>query len=182
MVPGTISQQVPGTVLVAVLMLAGCEPVGLSSDWQRIEPPVAAPEFTLPTLAGGTAQLSDYRGQVVLMEFWATWCGPCRSSLPSLEVIYQRYRSRGVAVLLINQQETPADIRRWSRTPYTATILLDTRGEVAARYQVSGIPQLFVIDPEGRIVYRHDGYGGGLERSLELILEELLPAASPAHV
>ena len=160
-------------------MMAGCGPDRLGSDWQRIEPPVAAMEFTLPTLDGATVSLSDYRGRVVIMEFWATWCGPCRYSTPSLEVIYKRHRDRGVTVLLINEGETVEAIRRWAAKRFTAPILLDHEGEVAGRYGLDGIPALFVINQTGHIVYRHDGYGGGLERSLQLILNELLPQEVP---
>jgi len=153
----------------------GCDSGAIGSDWQRLEPPVAAADFTLPGLDGKAVSLSDYRGRLVIMEFWATWCGPCRSSLPSLEAIFRRYHDRGVTVLLVNQEETPERIRRWAGKRFTAPILLDESGDVAGRYRVEGIPQLFIIDQEGKIVYRHDGYGGGLERSLELILQELLP-------
>ena len=168
--------------LFAVGILAGCGSDHLGTAWQRIEPPIAAPEFRLPTLQGEVAQLSDYRGQVVILEFWATWCGPCRSSLPSLEVMSKRYRDRGVTVLLVNQQESAKDIHRWTKQRYTVSILLDERGEVATSYGVDGIPQLFVINQQGQMVYRHGGYGGGLERNLALILEELLATPATTHV
>ncbi len=116
------------------------------------------------------------------MEFWATWCGPCRFSLPSLEVIYRQYRDRGAVVLLANQDEAPEQIRTWAAKRFTAPILLDTDGRVALQYRTSGIPHLLIINKDGQIIYEHDGYGGGLERSLELILEELLPQQAPTHV
>lgn len=166
---------------VTVLALSGCgSPKTIGKDWQRIEPQAAASDFTLPQLAGEPVSLSDYRGRVVVMEFWATWCGPCRFSLPSLEVVYKRYRDRGVTVLLLNEQETVDVITRWVGKRYTAPILLDASGEVAARYQVQGIPRLFIVDQDGRLVYAHEGYGGGLERNLALILEQLLSGGGEA--
>jgi peroxiredoxin len=163
---------------VGLVALIGCAPDEITSDWHRIEPPVPAAEFSLEQLDGSTVNLSDYRGQVVIMEFWATWCGPCRFSLPSLEVIYKRFRDRGVSVLLINQDEPVDAIRKWAGTRFTAPILLDEGGRVGQRYGVRGIPRLFIIDEDGNLVYAHAGYGGGLERNLTLILEQLLPGAS----
>jgi thiol-disulfide isomerase/thioredoxin len=168
---------------IALAVGPACGPDRLTGDWKRIDPPVPAPEFTLAQLEGEPASLSGFRGRVVIMEFWATWCGPCRYSTPSLEAIYKRHRDRGVAVLLINEGETVERIRRWAGKRFTAPILLDQDGSVSGRYGVGGIPALFVVDQAGRLVYRHGGYGGGLERSLRVILEELLPkhpAADPA--
>ena len=159
---------------LCLVLLAGCEAGGLSSDWKPIEAPLAAPDFTLSRLEGGEVSLIEYQGQVVLMEFWATWCGPCRYSTPSLEAIYRKYRDRGVTVLLINQQETPEAIRKWAENRFTATILLDRDGTVARRYGVEGIPQLFIVDQDVRLLYRRRGYGGGLERDLKHILDGLL--------
>ena len=163
---------------VALLSGAGCGPEGLGPDWHRVDPPVEAPDFALSQLDGTSLRLSDLRGRMVVMEFWATWCGPCRSSLPSLETMYRKYRGRGLTVLLINQGERPEQITKWASQRYTAPILLD-EGRVGALYRVRGIPRLFVVNQEGRVVYMHEGYGGGLERSLKLIVEELLPA--PTH-
>ena len=194
------------------LVAGGCEPQGLTRDWERIDPPVAAVDFSLPQLAvrpfcfdgwlttvlsridlmgthqvnpvealdGAPIRLSDLKGRVVVMEFWATWCGPCRASLPSLEAIAKRYRRRGVTVLLINEQERASDVRAWTRRRFSASrILLDEDGVVARQYHVEGIPRLFLVDPNGQVLYEHAGYGGGLERYLSVILDGLL-ASHPA--
>ncbi|MBI3088477.1 MAG: TlpA family protein disulfide reductase [Candidatus Omnitrophica bacterium] len=156
-----------------LLVSLGCES-SISPDWQRVEGDVPAPDFTLPRLDGDPVSLQELRGQVVIMEFWATWCGPCRFSLPSLEVIYRKYRDRGVTVLLINQGESPPPVRRWAAGRFTAPILLDEHGDIGSRYHVSGIPRLFIVGPDGNLVYEHSGYGGGLEHNLHLILKDLL--------
>ena len=166
------------SVILLLLTLAGCGPNTISRDWHRIEPPVAGPDFTLPLLGGGQLRLADERGHVVIMEFWATWCGPCRFSLPSLDVIYKQYRSRGVTVLLVNAGEPEDAVRKWAGRRFTSPILLDLQQEVGGRYHVEGIPRLFVLDQDGRIVYTHAGYGGGLEWNLKLILSELLGEGS----
>ena len=167
--------------LWSVVCLAGCGPETISRDWHRIDPPVPAPGFTLPMLDGGTLSLSELKGKVVVMEFWATWCGPCRSSLPSLEVIYRRYKNRGMTILLINEGEEIPPVRAWLGKRFTAPVLLDRQTEVGSLYRVHGIPRLFVIDQEGRVAFAHEGYGGGLERNLKLVLEELLAGKVPPH-
>ncbi|MBI3324277.1 MAG: TlpA family protein disulfide reductase [Candidatus Omnitrophica bacterium] len=170
------------TAAVLVLAYAGCEPGG--SDWVKLNPPVAAPGFSLPTLDGGRVSLAEQRDKVVVMEFWATWCGPCRFSTPSLDAIYRNFKDRGVTVLLINAGEPPERVRKWAEHRFAAPILLDQQGEAANLYHVEGIPRLFVIDQQGRIIYDHAGYAGGLEFNLGMILKELLangsvPAQTP---
>ena len=160
-------------MLLIVSVSADCKPNG-RSEWQRVEPGVAAPEFTLPQLNGDAVSLSSLRGGPVIIEFWATWCGPCRYSTPSLEAIYRRYKDRGVMVLLINQGESPEQVRAWAGSRFTAPILLDRDGAVGARYGVAGIPRLLIIDRDGHLLYDHSGYAGGLERNLGVILDELL--------
>jgi len=160
--------------LLSVCCVAGCGPETVGSDWRRLEQPVEAPDFTLAQLDGPPVSLSDYRGRVVIMEFWATWCGPCRMSTPSLEAVYKQHRDKPVTILLVNAGESIEKIRSWTTQRFTAPILLDADGEVQRRYSVGGIPQLFIIDQRGVVIYRHGGYRGGLERNLRLILHELL--------
>ena len=160
--------------LVALLCAAGCGPP--DSAWAPVEPPVAAPDFELAQLDGGQVRLSGLQGRVVVMEFWATWCGPCRYSTPSLEAMYRKYRDQGVTVLLINQAESPTRIQKWAEGRFTAPILLDVEQVVARQYRVTGLPTLFVIDRQGMIRYHEAGYSGGLEHNLQLIFQELLAA------
>ena len=167
--------------LLLVAVVAGCGPETISSDWKRVEPPVAAPDFSLALLGGSSVSLDDLRGKVVVMEFWATWCGPCRQAMPSLDAIYRRYRDQGAVILLVNQGEDPETVRAWTKGRFRAPILLDQDQRVGARYGVRGLPQLFVIDQEGRVVYIHSGYGGGLEYNLKLVLTELLESEKKAE-
>ncbi len=161
--------------VVLLLALSGCQPTTLNEEWHRLEPRPEAPAFSLSTLDGSTVTLSDLRGQVVLLDFWATWCPPCRASMPSLEHTYRAYRTRGATVLLVNAGERPDQIRAWIGHRVTAPILLDPQQAVARAYGVETLPRLFVIDASGHIAFEHGGYGGGLEQSLKLILSELLP-------
>ena len=157
-------------------MVGGCVEEG---PWLPTSHPVAAPDFTLPKIGGGTVTLSALRGQVVVMEFWATWCGPCRMSTPSVEAVYRTLKGRGVTALLINVGEKEEEITRWAGTRFTAAILMDQDQDVARRYGVQGIPTLLVIDQEGRIIHRHSGYSGGLEQHLSQALEALLQPSAP---
>ncbi len=154
--------------------MASCSPERLAEDWKQLDPPIPAPEFTLQKLDGGSVTLSELRGRVVIMEFWATWCGPCRQSTPSLDAVFRRFRNQGVSVLLVNAGEDPAVVRKWVERRFVAPVLLDEEHAVARRYGVSGIPRLLIINQAGQIIYDHSGYRGGLERNLTSILEGLL--------
>jgi len=170
---------VAAAACLAAALACGCEPAEL--DWTRVEPPVSAPAFTLPALDGGEVRLDDARGEVVIMEFWATWCGPCRYTMPSLDLIHRRHRDRGLRVFLINVGEDPDTVRKFVGEKFRTPVLLDETRQVARRYGVSGIPRLFVIDQEGRVLYAEAGYEGWLERRLELVLDELLGEEGAPH-
>ncbi len=165
-------------IWLSVCSLSGCQPATLT--WQPLATPVAALDFTLLALTGGPVTLSGLRGQVVVMEFWATWCGPCQYSSPSLEVISRRFRGRGVTVLLINEGQTAEAVRAWARGRFTTPILLDEGVRVADAYGVNGLPQLFVIDQQGMIRYAESGYTGGLERNLSGVLGHMLATPKAA--
>ena len=161
---------------LGALAAAGCDEGRVGDAWRALDPRIEAPAFSLPALDGSPASLAGLRGRIVVMEFWATWCAPCRFSLPSLEVIAKQYADREVTILLINEGEAPETVKAWLRGRFTAArVLLDRDGAVGTRYRVQSIPQLFIIDAEGRVAYVHAGYGGGLERALSEILDTLLP-------
>jgi peroxiredoxin/outer membrane lipoprotein-sorting protein len=113
----------------------------------------AATEFTLADLGGAQHSLSRYRGQVVMLDFWATWCGPCRMEMPSVQKLHEELESRGLKVLSINLREprerADAFVRKYG---YTFTTLLDSDGRVAENYDAPAIPTLVIIDREGKVV------------------------------
>jgi peroxiredoxin len=114
-----------------------------------------APDFQLQTLAGETVKLSDYKGQRVMLNFWATWCPPCRAEMPDMEKFYQK---KGVAILAVNLTETEAtmqDIHDFvDEFGLTFPILLDKKIEVATTYQIGPIPTSYMIDSDGIIRYK----------------------------
>jgi cytochrome c biogenesis protein CcmG/thiol:disulfide interchange protein DsbE len=110
----------------------------------------AAPEFTLQTLDGQSVRLSDYRGQVVLLNTWATWCPPCRAEMPDLEAYYRQHGRDGFVVLAVNNQESPGTVAAFlGEHDFTFPILLDPEGVVIREYGVLGLPTSFFIDRDG---------------------------------
>ena len=110
-------------------------------------------DFTLPLLNGGNAVLSSYRGKVVILNFWATWCPPCRAEMPSMETLYQRLKSQGLEILAVDLREDKATVQQFIRNNrFTFPVPLDEDGKVGSRYGISAIPTSFIINREGKIV------------------------------
>ena len=120
----------------------------------------AAPDFVLDDLDGHSHTLSSYRGKVVLLNFWASWCPPCRLEMPSIERLYQSKRKRPLAVLGINQGETTqtafASLGLFNPMP-TFPILLDSNNQVAKSYGVQGLPSSYVISRMGKVLAKAEG-------------------------
>ncbi len=118
-----------------------------------------APAFTLKNLQGDRVKLSDYRGKLVLLNFWATWCMPCRQEMPSMEQLRQIYGERGLVILAVSTDEGgESRIRNFARRlKLTFPILLDPDSTASDKYEVSGVPVSFLIDHQGRIVARMTG-------------------------
>lgn len=125
-----------------------------------------APPFEAATLDGQRINLGSLRGQPVLMNFWATWCEPCRVEMPDLEAIYQQYRERGLRVLAVNLGESPDLVQQWvAEFGLTFDILLDAKQQIAALYQLRGQPTTYVISPTGIIT--HIFYGATSRQPFE---------------
>lgn len=116
-----------------------------------------APDIAMPTLDGETLRLSDYRGKVVLVNFWGTWCEPCKEETPALEASYQQLKDRGLVIVGVNlrRQEPDEQAIRAFLDEYgvTYTTALDVDGEAARLFQISPIPTSYFIDPAGNIRY-----------------------------
>ncbi len=109
-----------------------------------------APDFELADADGNVVRLSDYRGQAVWLNFWATWCGPCRRELPDIELLANEFGEEGLVVLAINQEESASKAEDfWEELNLTLPILLDSAGEVSAQYRLVGLPNNFFIDSDG---------------------------------
>jgi peroxiredoxin len=121
----------------------------------RLPEPEPAPNFTLQDTQDNTHSLSDYRGKVVILNFWATWCKPCREEMPSMQRAWEQVRDQGVVLLAVNWEEDKETIAVFTdKYPVDFPILMDKDGSVVKQWEVKGLPTTYVIDPQGRAVYR----------------------------
>lgn len=133
----------------------------------------AAPDFTLIDLAGDSVSLKDLRGKIVILDFWATWCGPCLASFPGMQQAVERFRADSqVEFLFVNTWERGDDVQKRvsdfiKGKNYPFHVLLDLKNEVVAAYGVEGIPTKFVIDKNGIIRFKSVGYGGSVSEMVE---------------
>ncbi len=125
-----------------------------------------APDFTLTALDGGHMQLSTLRGKPVILNFWATWCPPCRAEMPELEALWQRYKDDGLLLIGVDQGENAATVERFARGVVATTfpLLLDTNQAVGRAYGVRALPTTVFIDAEGRI--QDVRIGGPMNRAM----------------
>jgi peroxiredoxin len=148
----------------------------IAPDGQIAAPEIGAiaPPFTAQTAQGHTLRLADLRGSPVILNFWATWCEPCRFEMPILQTLYAAYRDRGLRLLAINLGESPEQILRWFQTlGLDFDALLDPDGVLAARYHLRGQPSTIIIAPNG--VITHILYGPADHAALEAAVRPLLP-------
>jgi len=124
-----------------------------SANVQVFDKPASPPAFVLPLLSGWNASLASYKSKVVLLNFWATWCPPCRSEMPSMEALYQRYKNQGLEILAVDLGEDTATVKQFiSDNRYTFPVMLDSNGNVGNTYGVRGIPTTYIIDRQGMII------------------------------
>lgn len=134
-----------------------------------------APDFALRSLNNANVRLSEHLGQVVLINFWATWCGPCRQEMPLLEVLHAKYQRAGLVLLGVNiDEERDAAIEMAQTLQITYPILFDERKDVSRAYRVSTMPLTVLIDREGLVRYVSEGYKPGYEKRYTEQLRELL--------
>jgi len=143
-------------VLAAALAVAFVAATGLPPSWSmgsRV-PAVGMPvdEFRLVDLDGKTHSLSEYRGKVVLVNFWATWCKPCTTEMPAMQASFDKLRDKGFVVLAINELEDDAKVREHIKQyGHTFPVLMDRDNKVANQFGVFGLPVSVFIDPQGRV-------------------------------
>lgn len=160
------------TLKIALLTAA----INLSFSVQALELNSIAPEFTLPKL--GTTQssrLSQYRGKVVYLDFWASWCAPCRTSFPLLEDFYQVKQKEGFALVAINMDEEIESAQRFLELyPASFEILRDAEARWADTYGIETMPTSFIIDKKGVIRHIHHGFSKDDMTDIEKIVAQLL--------
>jgi peroxiredoxin len=129
-----------------------------------VAPNSAAPDFTLNAQTGKPVELTQFKGQVVMLNFWASWCGPCRQEMPLLDSIYKKYNKAGFTMIGVNVEPDSKAANDWlKQTPVSFPILYDTQSDVSKLYGVAGMPSTVIIDRKGNVRFIHRGYKPGDE-------------------
>jgi len=146
---------------------AGPQVGEVAPEWQTVDP------------EGKKHKLSDYRGKVVVMDFWATWCPPCRQAMPGLQRLHEQYKDQGLVVLGMNYGERANGdpVGYMKKNNFTYGLMLNSE-EIAKAYGVSAIPAFFVVGPDGKVVHRAVGYHPEGEKQLEEVIKAHLPKDS----
>ena len=135
----------------------------------------AAPDFALRSMQGPSMRLSEHLGEVVVINFWATWCGPCRQEMPLLDALYGKYRQAGLVMLSVNIDESIEPATEMAQTlKVSYPVLFDTRKEVSRAYDVGAMPVTVLVDRAGLVRYVSEGYKPGYEKRYTEKLRELL--------
>ena len=146
--------------IVALIAAAGLALPALAADPTGSP----APPFTLGSKAGQSVSLAQYKGQVVMLNFWASWCGPCRQEMPLLESIYRKYNRLGFTLIGVNVEPDSNAANEWlKQTPVSFPILYDKESKVSKMYDVAGMPSTVIIDRSGKVRVLHRGYKPGDE-------------------
>lgn len=153
--------------------------IAQAKELKSLEPRAPFSALTLPDLAGKTHRLADYQGKVVLVNFWATWCPPCRAEMPSMQRLKARMAGKPFVILAVNMAENEADIRDFLKemkpTKIDFTILMDPQGKTIKEWRVSVFPTSFIIDATGNLRYSLLGATEWDEYDTVQKIEALLP-------
>jgi peroxiredoxin len=134
-----------------------------------------APGFTLQSRDGAQISLASQKGNVVMVNFWASWCVPCRQEMPHLQALYERYNSLGFELLAVNVESDLDDARKWlEETPVTFPVLFDPKNEVSKQYKVVAMPSTVLIGRDGTMRFIHHGYKSGYENEYQTQVRALL--------
>ena len=134
-----------------------------------------APDFTLKAMSGKNLKLAEQRGQIIVLNFWASWCGPCRKEMPVLQKFYEKYQDLGVSVWGVNvEQENQAGRDFLADLNLSFPILFDDSNTISADYQVEAMPTTVILDRDGVIRYTFKGYRDGYEKKYAKAIKKLI--------
>ncbi len=157
--------------MISLFLLASVLSVAIAAT-EMNEP---AADFTLKSLSGKNIKLSEYAGNVVLLNFWASWCAPCRLEMPLLNDLHNKYEKLGFVVLGVNVEEQTGPARSYiADRPVDFPILFDDRNEVSKKYNVVAMPTTVMIDRNGNMRYLHQGYQPGDEKKYQKMIKKLV--------
>jgi peroxiredoxin len=156
--------------LIALAMLAAA-----GAAKAKAAPNAPAPDFTLRQIDGPNLRLGEQRGRVVMVNFWATWCGPCRVELPHLDKLHAKYRSSGFMLLGVNIDDDPNAAKALAaKMGLKFPVLFDSEKKVVAAYDLNAMPATVLIDRDGKVRHLHRGYKDGVEQLYEQQVRALL--------
>ena len=163
-------RRIIATLFTSSALLLATATVGVASTTGGI-----APDFTLKSDAGSNLRLWEHRGQVVMVNFWASWCGPCRQEMPLLDQLQKRYSPAGFTVLGVNVEQDPSQARRLlKQLNISFPILFDTDSVVSKLYDVNAMPVTVLVDRDGKMRYLHKGFKPSYEASYRQQIKELI--------
>lgn len=139
--------------------------------------PTQAQDFTLPSLTSTQSpiRLKEQTGNVILLNFWASWCSSCREEIPHLNALYEKYQPEGFKVIGINLDSNPETAQHFLLdTPVQFSIVIDQDKDISESYDISAMPTTYLIDRKGQLRYLHKGYEAGLEATYETQIKALL--------
>ncbi len=158
--------------ILAVLLLMLHAPAGFAASARNDHP--LAPDFTLPT-SSGPVSLHDFRGKVVYVDFWASWCGPCRQSFPWMSTMANKYAADGLVIISINldkNREAAGEFLEQFHPPFIVSF--DPAGKTAVAFGVDAMPSSFIVSRTGRIVFSHEGFELSRAAAIEDRIKEAL--------
>lgn len=177
-------------VLALLSLFALCPPASAAVDEDRLrnlgfivqEGVVAAPDFTTEDAAGNRVSSRSFRGRVVLLNFWATWCPPCRLEMPSMERLYGEFRGQGLEIVAVNFMESRELVQAFAREQnLTYPMLLDRQSDIAERYGVMRLPETVVIGRSGEVIAKTTGYKDWYKEDVRELVSALLEDRGPVR-
>ncbi|MBF0555874.1 MAG: TlpA family protein disulfide reductase [Nitrospirae bacterium] len=159
-------------IAVAVVIVMLPWPRGYSADFTG----PAAPDFTLKSIDGSVVSLSSYKGKVILLNFWATWCSPCRDEMPSLNKLYLKYKDSGLVVLAVSTDDSSRVVERFMANNHVDfPVLLDSGMKISKhKYRVNAQPATFIISKDGKIINKYFGSVNWMDDTIQKEIVALL--------
>lgn len=159
---------------ILVLLSAICA-VLLGQPALATEAGELAPDFSLSDISGNTVKLSDFKGKVVYLDFWASWCGPCKQSFPWMNEMHVKYAGQGLQIVAVNLDTKPESAKQFlTGNPASFTVLLDPASSTPSKYKIKGMPTSILIGAHGKIVSRHAGFKASEIEALEAEIKQAL--------
>jgi thiol-disulfide isomerase/thioredoxin len=159
------------------MKIRNCVAVGLLmlSQWAAAEVSGTAPDFSLQGMEGKMINLADYQGKVVYVDFWASWCSPCRDSFPWMSAMQKKYESQGVVFIGVNVDRKQLDAEKFLKdTPAQFVVAFDPKGKTPKAYDVMGMPTAFLISRDGKVLHSHIGFNDNDKVEYEKHIQQAL--------